>query len=121
MTTLQTFENTLTSFESYNVKSFPPLIPDNTDRGRSIDIYIKNRTMYFTKRNTPKSVKFDKLIEAFNLFLHKERMSRDEPELIQIISEGCIRTFFFQLIRHFNFAKIEGTGKSGDKCFAVLL
>ncbi|MCM1533168.1 MAG: hypothetical protein NC099_00775 [Corallococcus sp.] len=111
----------LKEFEQSGVNYLPSLYGASVARGTSLDIQFKSDSIYFKRKNTQMSVKRDNLCKSFELLLKSKQLHMGERQFTNIISEGCVQAFFFQLLKYLGLAKIQGTGVHGDKFVAVPL
>lgn len=108
MVSIQEFEKALEKFKQEKVESFPSLKAGEESRGKSFIIKIEKEFIRFKRKNSEKRLKIAKFREVIELLLKKKRLLTTDIEYIKIISDGCVRTFIFQFLVHYQLAEVHG-------------
>lgn len=86
-------------------------LPALRNKGRSSDIRIVNKTIYFIRGKSKESVKIAYLISAFNMLKENKKFESKEFD-DNFKYHFCSKTFFFQLLKYFNYATVEPKGNT---------
>lgn len=88
----------------------------NGKRGDSLIVSVDNKKIDFNRKNSKITIYFVRLKLAFDFFntnINKRKLyTKDFTQFFG--SKGCRETFFFQLMKHFDLAKVFGKGVRGN-------